>query len=244
MRVRIDLLPRGDYRGELVVLIDILSACTAAPVLFENGLDRLTLCASLRDARESARSGKLLIGERAGVPPEGFNYPNSPAALRQIDFGDRQAVMVSENAPRALPAVAGASAVLLGSLFNAEGVARAVAADGAERVSLVCCGYEGQEDLDDTVAAGYLAGEIHRLAGGARLEGGARLALGLLRAFPDPLEALWHSTAGRVLRANELAEDLAVASLVSQTAKVPRMVASDPGRQGDLFHFEALAAES
>jgi 2-phosphosulfolactate phosphatase len=242
MRVRIDLLPRGDYRGELVILVDILRSSTVAPLLFENGLTHLTLCASLRQARREARHGELLFGERAGMPPEGFNYPNSPAALRNVDFSGRRAILVSENAPRALPALAGAEGVLLGSLYNAGAVASAAAAAGTQRVSLVCSGNAGQEDLDDTMAAGFLAGEIARIARGTRLEGGAGLAIGLLRAFPDPLAALWHSGAGRELRRKELAEDLAVASLLSQTNHVPRLI--EPGAEGrtGLFRFESRSA--
>ncbi|MEX2542875.1 MAG: 2-phosphosulfolactate phosphatase [Trueperaceae bacterium] len=242
MRVRIDLLPRPVYHGELVVLIDILRSCTVAPVLFDGGLSRLTMCASLREARKDAAGGKLLVGERAGVPPEGFNYGNSPSELRRADLAGREAVVVSDNAPKALPALEGASEVLLASLYNAAAVASAVRSAARERVSLVCSGYHGQEDLDDTMAAGFLAGEISRLTGGVRFEGAARLAIGLLRAFPDPLEALWHSTAGRTLRSHELAEDLAVASMISQSDHVPRLVAIDAGRHSDLYRFESLSA--
>lgn len=225
----------------MVVLIDVLRSCTVAPVLFDGGLTRLTLCDSLREARKAAADGKLLVGERAGVPPEGFNYGNSPSALSRADFRGREAVVVSDNAPKALPALAGASEVLLGSLYNGAAVASAVRAAGRERVSLVCSGYHGQEDLDDTMAAGFLAGEISRLASGVRFEGAARLAIGLLRAFPDPLEALWHSTAGLTLRRHELAEDLAVASMISQSDTVPRLAAIDAGRHADLYRFEPMS---
>lgn len=239
MRVRIDLLPRDDYRDELVVVIDVLRSCTVAPVLFERGLEALTFSASLRQARKAAGNGDLLVGERSGMIPEGFNYGNSPAELRRVDFTGRSVVMVSDNAPRSLPSFAGAREVLLGSLYNAGAVARAVHRSGVERVSVVCCGSNGQEDLDDSMTAGLLGGEISRLAGGARLEGAARLAIGLLRAFPDPLEGLWHSTAGRDLRRHQLAEDLAVASMVSQSDHVPKLVQVQQGERSDLFRFES-----
>lgn len=244
MRVRIDLLPRGEYRGELVVLIDVLRSCTVAPLLFDNGLERLTMSASLRETRRSASEGDLLVGERSGVPPEGFNYANSPSDLRHHDFTGRRAILVSDNAPKALPAMQGAKQVLLASLYNAGAIAARVSGSGAERVSLVCCGFRGQEDLDDSMTAGFLAGEISRSSRRVSLEGGARLALGLLRAFPDPLEALWHSTAGRELRRLEYAEDLAVASMISQSSYVPTLVGQEPGRYANLYHFEVAADET
>lgn len=239
MRIRIDLVPARDYAGELVVLIDVLRSCTVAPILFDNGVQSLTMSASIREARREAADGKLLVGERGGVPPEGFNYRNSPSALRSLDFSGRSAVLVANNAPRALPALVTGEQVLLGSLYNARAVAETVRAADAESVSLVCSGYMGQEDLDDTVAAGFLAGEISRLVAGVRLEGASRLSVGLLRAFPDPLEALWHSTAGRELRANELTDDLAVASMVSISPHVPKLVDVSAGRHADLFRFES-----
>lgn len=239
MRVRIDLLPKPDYAGETVVLIDVLKSCTVAPVLFDNGLERLIVSGSLRDARQAAEGGRLLVGERGGVPPEGFNHASSPTLLRNHDFSGREAVLVSENAPRSLPLVDAAGQVLLASLYNARATARAVLASGAERVSLVCCGFRGQEDLDDAMTAGFLAGEIGYLAGEVQLEGAARLAVGLLRAFPDPLEALWHSTAGRELRRLELTEDLAAASVVSQSQHVPRLVSIEEGKYRQLYHFDA-----
>ena len=242
MRVRIDLLPEPEYAGEIVVLIDVLKSCTVAPLLFDKGLEHLVLCGSLREARRAAESGRILVGERGGMPPEGFNHPSSPSLLAGRDFSGREAVLVTDNAPKTLPQVAGAAQVLLASLYNARAVARAVLESGAERVSLVCCGYQGQEDLDDAMTAGFIAGEIGYLAGDVQLEGAARLAVGLLRAFPDPLEALWHSTAGRELRRLELAEDLAVASVVSQSEHVPRLTHVEDGKYRQLFHFEPLSA--
>lgn len=244
MRVRIDLLPKPEYAGELVVLIDVLKAGTVAPLLFDNGLERLVVSGSIRDARVAAAGGRKLIGERSGVPPEGFNHASSPSLLGRHDFRGQEAVLVSDNASKALPLLDGANEVLLGSLYNARATARAVLATGAERVSLVCCGFQGQEDLDDTMTSGFLAGEIGHLLGTVQLEGAARLAVGLLRAFPDPLEALWHSTAGRELRRLELSEDLAPASSVSQSQNVPRLVAVEEGKNKKLYHFEPQPVSS
>lgn len=241
MLLRVDLLPRGPYPDELIVLVDILRSGTVAPILFDQGIVKLTYCASLRESRrEASQWGKLLIGERGGMPPEGFNYASSPSAISATDFSGREAVLLSENAPRALPHLSGASRVLVGSLYNASAVARAVQDSGADRVTFVCSGFQGQEDVDDAIAAGFIAGEVARLAGGAELTGASRFSLGLLRAFPDPLEAIWLSSAGRALRRLQLADDLAFASMVSQSEHVPELVAVDPGERADLFHFEIV----
>ncbi|MEJ2289765.1 MAG: 2-phosphosulfolactate phosphatase, partial [Deinococcales bacterium] len=71
MRIHTDLTPTGSYR-DVVVLIDVLRTCTVAPLLFERGLTELALTPSLRSARAAASEGWLLLGERQGVPAEGF----------------------------------------------------------------------------------------------------------------------------------------------------------------------------
>ena len=93
------------------------------------------------------------------------------------------------------------------------------------------------EDLDDTLCAGYLAAQLRRRLPGAQLGGGALFALSLLRAFPSPVSALWQSRSGHHLRRFDLTGDLAVGSLVSQTGAVPRLVE----RSEDLYLFTAAS---
>lgn len=246
MRIRVDLLPRDDYAGELVVLVDVLRAATVAATLFDGRLAELSATASLRESRRVAEGGRVLIGEREGLPPEGFNHTSSPSLLRAIDFTGCAAVLLSENAPRALAKVApSASGVLLASFYNASAVIGTVTSLAPERVSIVCSGYQDQEDLDDTVAAGFLVGSLAaRVEGDVTLEGAARLAMGLVQAFPEPLEALWLSAAGRQLRRHQAHQELAVASQISQSASVPRLVAREPGRHAPVFLFRLAPGNS
>ncbi|HZJ08979.1 MAG TPA: 2-phosphosulfolactate phosphatase [Trueperaceae bacterium] len=264
MQLQTDLIPNGPY-GDVVVLIDVLRTSTVAPLLFDNGLNELGLTASVRRARAAAaeRPGTLLMGERDGLPPEGFNHGAAPAELRRHDFTGRSAILMTENAPRAAAAVAGADHVLLGSLYNAHAVAAAAARLAKTRISLVCCGFGGEPDLDDCLAAGLIAGllmqqlppsagadepeprgaagdaaEPHGASGGAiEPRGATRFALGMLRSYTDPLVALWHSTAGTYLRGLGSDEDLALAAATSVSSSVPELRASDNQGVAPLFRF-------
>lgn len=237
MHIRVDLLPSPPY-DDVVILIDVLRTCTVAPILFENGLERLHVATKLKLARTLAEKAKwVLLGERKGLPPEGFNYSNSPAELRKVDMKGAEAVLVSENAPATLPLLDGAEHLLLGSLYNADAVVERALESARERVYLVCSGLWGREDLDDTLAAGFLAACLHRLNPNAELGGAARLAVNLVQAFPDPLEAFWRSSSGQYLRALHLQDDLAVASLVSQTEHVPILTDSRNYDHGTLYTF-------
>lgn len=248
MRLKVDLLPRGPYE-DVVLLVDVLRATTTIPVLFDRGVGGLFVTPSLRSARDfAAAGGHLLIGERDGLPPEGFNYGNSPADLSKVDFGGRAVVLTSQNGPRMLPVVASARVVLLGSFYNARAAADAALRLARDEIAIVCAGHDGNESLDDTLAAGFLARRIQRTAeaAGARaleLRDASRLAMALLRAFPDPQEALVQSTAGSILRRLSLNEDLAFASLISQTDVVPILRETVSWDPAPLYRFEPVRAD-
>lgn len=241
MTIQVDLVPTPPYRG-VVLLIDVLRTCTVAPILFENGLETLHIATKVRLAKAvAAERQALLLGERKGLPPEGFNYGNSPAQLRQLPFAG-EAVLVSENAPKALRLMEGAEHVLLGSLYNAEAAAQRALELGDE-IFLVACGLWGQQDLDDALAAGFLAALLRQHAPAATLSGTARFATHLLKVFPDPLEAFWRSYTGHYLRKLDLRDDMAVASLISQTEAVPELVGQKRYEDEVVFSFRARPAE-
>jgi len=241
MRIHTDLTPTGSYH-DVVVLVDVLRTCTVAPLLFERGLTELALTPSLRTARAAAREGWLLLGERQGVPAEGFNYGNSPAEFAAIDVTGKRAVMVSENAPRWLPQVADARRVLLGSLYNAAAVAEVAARQALESIDLVGSGFEGEPDLDDALAAGLLAAMLAERLPTAARSGATRFALSLLRAFPDPMEALWQSVSGHELRRVGLERDLAFSAQISASTLVPQLVGRQPGAGSAPLYLFAPAA--
>lgn len=243
MQIQVDLLP-GSVNADVVIVIDALVSCTVAALLFDRGLETLYLTDSVGAARRQAETaGALLLGERNGVPPEGFNHGSSPAQLARLDAAGRSAVLVSDNAPAALTHFAAAPNVLLGSLYNAAAVAAAAAEFAGGRVLLACCGFRGQEDLDDAVAAGYIAAELGRLLPEATLAGAGPFTRGLLRAFPAPVDAFWHSTAGRYLRRLERTDDLGVAASVSASRSVPVLRAPATGQEPRIHRLTSARTE-
>lgn len=244
MTLHLDLLPRKghDYR-DVVIVVDTLRSCTVAPILFQNGLKDLYVCPSIRVAKELARQHKyLLIGEKRGLPPEGFNYGNSPADLQAVTVQGASAVLFSENAPQVLPLLSSADHILLGSLYNAEALIARAATLAQGRISLVCCGFDGHEDLDDTLSAGYMVARLKQRLPNAQLSGASLMAISLLKAFPDPLEGLWHSRAGNYLRKLDLKEDIAVSGLIAQSDCVPELQEERKLEHAPIFHFATNSA--
>jgi 2-phosphosulfolactate phosphatase len=237
MRLRVDLTPRSNYQ-DVVIVIDVLRSCTVAPILFRNGLVDLYLCPSVRASREAAAARDLLLlGERRGLPPEGFNYGNSPAELQSVPLHGRSAVMVSENAPKTVPHASLAKHVLLGALYNADAVVAHAHAVATEEIALVCSGFGGSEDLDDAFTAGYLAARLKQTNPDLKLDGAALMTISLLKAFPNALDALWQSRTGHYLRSINLPEDIAVGAFISQADVVPKLREVEAFGTSKLYRF-------
>ena len=235
MRLRVDLLPTPPYRGA-VILVDVLRASTVASLLFSNGLARLTITPSVKLARKLGNN-ELLLGERDGFPPEGFNHGCSPAELSYVDVQGKSAIMVANDASKAMEATRGASDLLLGSLYNATAVCEVAVEAGWDSITVVCCGFRGGEDLDDALTAGFLATRLKSMAPEVTLKGAGRFSVSLLRAFPDPLEGLWQSVAGHFLRRHNQDKDLAFASLIDQCDEVPILESGQPDER--LYRFRS-----
>ncbi len=240
MRLKVDLLPGGEY-PDVVILVDVLRATTAAPIVLERA--GLFITPSLRAARRlAAERGLLLAGEREGLPPAGFNYSASPDDLRGADLG-RGVVLTTENGPRALAHLTGARHVLLGSFYNARAVVGAALRLARDEIALVCAGMAGEEATEDIVCAGFLSRRVEKQA---EVEAGAgvRLAQALLRAHADPQEALAQSASGQQLMRLGLFEDLAVASLISHGGAVPRLSGVQEYEGQPVYAFEDVGEHS
>ncbi len=239
MKIHVDLSPRASCGG-VVIVIDVLRSATIAALLFEQGLKRLYLGPSIRRAQGLAEAHDLLlIGERDGLPPEGFNYGGSPTELYGTDVAGKSAVLVSASSPLALERTGEATHVLLGSFYNAGAVVAQAKALAVDEITIVCCGFRGEEDLDDTLCAGHLVAQLKRQLPEASLSGAAPFTLSLLKAFSDPVTALWHSRVGHRLRRLDLTDDIGISSLISQTDAVPKL---ERGKDVEAFYCFTPAA--
>lgn len=245
MRLKVDSLARGFYT-DTVILVDVLRATTVAPILL-GARPQLFITPSVRAARAYAGAHDLLLaGERDGLPPQGFNHSASPAELRSAHF-ERDLVLTTENGPRALAALTEhhiPKHVLLGSFYNARAVTEAAARLATEEIAVVCAGHYGPEGthteaIEDVVCAGFLTRRLEKLRPDAARES-LTLAQALLRAYADPQEALAQSESGQLLMRLGLHEDLAVASLISQSGVVPYLTGVQPIEGQPVFAFEAL----
>ncbi|HET8985340.1 MAG TPA: 2-phosphosulfolactate phosphatase, partial [Trueperaceae bacterium] len=228
MELDVAFLPAGDP-VDVAVVIDVLRMTTTAATLLERGMQTLTIVAETGAALALAeRTGALLFGERHGVAFPGFHGGNSPVEHQGRDYGGQSAILCTTNGSRAVEAVAGARAVLLGSIVNARAVARLALSLATERITLVCAGTDGVVSLDDVLGAGCIATEVLAARDDVLATDSARIALELAAA-PAGVEAtLAKARHADALLAIGFAEDVTLAGRRSSSAWVPRMVTRGP----------------
>ena len=110
--------------GCAAIVVDALRASATAAVLLDRGARELMVVRDVDTARQAraALPGALLLGERGGLPPEGFDGGNSPRLIP--DVKDRVVVFTTTTGAGRLVAASGAPVAAMGTTVNASAAAR------------------------------------------------------------------------------------------------------------------------
>jgi 2-phosphosulfolactate phosphatase len=143
------------------VIIDVFRAFSLVPWAIMRGARRVVPVRTEEEALAWRQRDPtvLLAGERNGKPLPGFDFGNSPAAIRAADLSGRVLIhRTSAGTQGLLKALeAGASPVLAGSFLTAGATIRFLRALEADEISLVAMGWNARDEaLEDTLCAGYL----------------------------------------------------------------------------------------
>lgn len=191
MNIRILQLIEGARQASgLVVVIDVFRAFSVACYVFDNGAARIIPVGELEAAYQLKRRHPhyLLLGERGGQKPAGFDFGNSPTEAEHFDFTDRTVVQTTSAGTQGLVNARQATEIITGSFVNASAVVNYVRARDPGEVSLVCMGHEAVEPSDeDTLCAHFIKDSLEGRATNfahvrERLRGSAAA-----RKFFDPL---------------------------------------------------------
>ncbi|TES91495.1 MAG: 2-phosphosulfolactate phosphatase [Candidatus Cloacimonadota bacterium] len=160
MNIKILQLVEGarEARG-LTIVIDVFRAFSVACYVFGNGAKRIIPVDDLEIAKEIKMKNPdyILMGERGGKKPEGFDYGNSPTQIEHVDFSDKVIVHSTTAGTKGLVNAKNADEIITGSFVNAHAVIGYIVAKELEEVSLVCMGKAGIAPSDeDTLCAQYL----------------------------------------------------------------------------------------
>lgn len=206
---------------DVALVVDVLRASSTIVAALAAGYERVLCVAGVDGARRLRRPGRALAGERECRPIEGFDYGNSPGALRSAPVPEL-VLCTTNGTPAVLAAAQAGAQVLVASLLNLDAILRAVP-DGSD-VTVVCSGTDGRFALEDAYVAGRL---VQRLAG-SRTDA-ARAAAQLAGSYADPYSPLADSADAEVLRATGQSADIEFCARESVFDLVPRVAESGDG---------------
>jgi len=226
--VRVLASPAGlgelDIQDHLVVVVDVLRACTAIAHALDAGARGVIPVETVEEATELAarlgRGSSVLAGERRSLRIDGFDLGNSPAEFVSARVAQKTVVLTTSNGTRAFARAAKAKECVAGAIVNRSAVVRR--ARGFERTAIVCAGDSGGFSYEDFLGAGLLVDAMVRdAAGPLRLHDGARAAREVAAGIPDLPEALRATDHGRELEALGFGEDLVRAASLDRFDRVP-----------------------
>jgi 2-phosphosulfolactate phosphatase len=113
-----------------VVVVDVIRAFSTAAYAFDAGASAIYLVADVDEALrfKAEHRGVLAMGENRGMRPDGFDFPNSPAALARADLRGRILVQRTSAGTQGVVAATSATRLWAASLACASATARAVTA--------------------------------------------------------------------------------------------------------------------
>jgi 2-phosphosulfolactate phosphatase len=155
-----DLIHLYDLKGQAVVVVDIFRATSCMVTAFANGaaeilpVEDVALCASYGE------QGYLTAAERNGVTPEGFDFDNSPFSYQVERVKGAKICVTTTNGTVALRRSASAARVYVGAFLNISRVTDALRAWNGDAL-IVCAGWKGKPNLEDTLFAGAVIDALH-----------------------------------------------------------------------------------
>jgi len=202
-----------------VVVIDVLRASTTICTALAHGIRRIRPCATVAEAADFQAKGYLAAAERDGQTVPGFERGNSPLAYMTDANAGRDLALTTTNGTRALDAARHAQRVLIGGFVNLSCLA-ADLAQGAGPLLLLCAGWKGAVNVEDTAFAGALARRL-----GTRVQpadDASNLAIALARQVQQqPLPFLRRSIHGDRLRRLGLLADVKYCLRADTQAVIP-----------------------
>lgn len=222
---------RAAARGDVLVVVDVLSFSTAAALAVERGVT-IVPCRP-GDGAELASWGEAELAVKREQVPEHGRYSLSPGTWAEAPAGAR-VVLPSPNGAFCTTLATSAKRVLVGALVNAAAVVELVQTEliAGQAVTVLACGERWREPagsvhdgplrvaLEDALGAGAI---LARLTGDLSPE--AEFAAAGFRAAEATLaDRLWASASGLELRQRGFPDDVRAAAALDSCSAVPELL--------------------
>jgi 2-phosphosulfolactate phosphatase len=151
-------VPAEELAGAPAIVIDVLRATTTICHALAAGAVEVvpfrTIEETLAAAEKAGRDQVVLGGERRGLRIEGFDLGNSPAEYTPDAVDGRRVFLTTTNGTQALFHARLAKRVVIAAIVNLSSVVESVLNEAT--INILCAGTDGQETLEDVLAAGAI----------------------------------------------------------------------------------------
>jgi len=159
-----ELMHLYDVRDRTVVVVDILRATSCMVTAFAHGVESITPVANLEQCRKMKTQGYVISGERDGKKVEGFDKGNSPFEYLDDQVKGLKVAFTTTNGTQAIEKSKEAKEVIIGAFLNLNTVAKYLLL-GENNALIVCAGWKGRVNLEDTLFAGALVERLKEYLG-------------------------------------------------------------------------------
>ncbi len=152
-----DLLHLHSIENSIVVVADIFRATSCMVTAFAHDVAQIIPVATVTECRDWQERGFLAAAERDAQIVDGFDLDNSPFSYMSERLRDERIAMTTTNGTLAITQSRTAVKVLVGAFLNLNTVANYLQNQPYD-VLVVCAGWKGRPNMEDTLFAGALAG--------------------------------------------------------------------------------------
>lgn len=154
-----ELFERYTNPKSIVVVIDILRATSVINTAFHYGVKEIIPVETLDEAVNFKEQENYIVGaERNAMLIEGFDFGNSPFHYMNEKVKNKTLILTTTNGTKALKKVENHHAITA-SFINFEAIINYLTVQTKD-VILLCSGWKGFFNLEDSIFAGKLAQEL------------------------------------------------------------------------------------
>ena len=150
-----DLMHLYTVRDSTVVVVDILRATSCMTTAFAHNIHSIRTFAELAECLALKSEGYLTAGERDGKKVDGFDFGNSPFEYMNPELRGKRIAFTTTNGTQAIAKASTAREIIIGSFLNLSSVVQSLRGSD-NNLLIVCSGWKGKVNLEDTVYAGAL----------------------------------------------------------------------------------------
>ena len=145
--------------NKIVVVVDILRATSCMVTALAHGVKSIVPVSSLEECEQYRAKGYIAAAERDGKIAKGFDIGNSPFSYMDKNLKGKTVALTTTNGTLAIQRASAADEVIIGSFLNRSVIVNYLINHTSD-VLILCAGWKGRMNLEDTIFAGALVEDL------------------------------------------------------------------------------------